>query len=42
MEGPLQENHYYIKNGIRMKNARKKVKRKTKTNDAGLDDDGGI
>src|SRR6218665_3421568 len=31
-----------VKNGNRRENARKKIKRKTKTNDAGLDDGGRI
>src|SRR6218665_837123 len=31
-----------VKNGDRRENARKKIKRKTKTNDAGLDDGGRI
>src|SRR6218665_1348612 len=31
-----------VKNGNRRENARKKIKRKTKTNDAGLDDGGKI
>src|SRR6218665_2942935 len=31
-----------VKNGNRGENARKKIKRKTKTNDAGLDDGGRI
>jgi len=31
-----------VKNGNRRKNARKKIKRKTKTNESGLDDGGKI
>ena len=37
-----QKRRITVKNGNRRENARKRIKRKTKTNDAGLDDGGRI